>query len=457
MIEHALPARVLPLCLAALALGCGTDAAPVDEADGTESAGTETGPASPQSAQSEVPRNLTPSPSTAELEQMRLGERAFAHELYGEVSATEVEAGDNLILSPYCLRSAFGMSWAGAVEATETEMAEVLRFDLGQAPTHEVMNYVDLALADRNDVGDEDNPPIILLSNNRFFVHFDFPVLDSYLDVLAENYGADVKLVDFREGEPSRQQINQWVSDKTQERISELLPPSSIVDLSPLGGTVSVLVNTLYLKAPWAEAFPDSATAPAPFTLRDGSQTSVAMMRQDAVSVGYALVDGFEVVDLPLREGQLSLTLILPPVDSDALDTWLDPEQLEAIEDGLVTTHVELRLPRFEIEPEASLALRSSFMSLGMEAPFGGGFDNAYPGGGVFIDDIYHQVFFAVDEAGVEGAAATAIVNGLGFTPSEPPTAEYSVTFDRPFLLLLRDRDTGTMLFMGRVTQPTPA
>jgi serpin B len=83
-----------------------------------------------------------------------------------------------------------------------------------------------------------------------------------------------------------------------------------------------------------------------------------------------------------------------------------------------------------------------------------GGFDNAYPGGGVFIDNIYHQVFFAIDEAGVEGAAATAIVMGGGFSPQEPPTAEYTVTFDRPFLVLVRDRATGTLLFMGRVNQP---
>lgn len=408
----------------------------------------------PQTAMSELPRDASPSPGSGTLEQMRLGEWAFAHELYGELTVSEFEAGDNLMLSPYSLRAAFGMSWAGAVGATETQMAEVLRFEAGQQATHEALNYLDLALADRNDAGDEDNPPVTLLTNNRFFLHFDFEILDSYLDVLAVNYGAGVELVDFRNGDAARVLINQWVADKTLDRIVELLPGGSIMDLGPTGGTVSVLVNTLYLKAPWAVPFADSDTQPAPFTLRDGTITEVPMMYHEAVSADYAVVDGYTLVDLPLRRKELSMTMILPPAGEDpALDQWFEPLQLQAMLDGLIPTHVELRVPRFTLVGE-TIALKPSFEALGMEAPFEGGFDNAYPGGAVFIDNIYHQVFFAIDEAGVEGAAATAIVMGMGFTPQEPPAAEYSVTFDRPFLVLVRDRATGTMLFMGRVNQP---
>lgn len=436
---------------------CGVPSGGPDEAsDGSESGGTEgTDPAEAElgSAKSELPRDDSPHPSPGELEQMRLGEWAFAHELYAELTASDdVEPGDNMMISPYSLRAAFGMSWAGAVGETETEMAEVLRFD-SQATTHEVLNYIDLALAARNDLGDEDNPPVSLLTNNRFFLHFDFPVLDSYLDVLAVNYGADVKLVDFRDGESSRLQINEWVAYKTQDRITDLLPQGSIKDLTGLGGTVSVLVNTLYLKAPWAEAFPKWATQPADFTLRDGSIVQTDMMHHKVVGASHAVLDGYTIVDLPLRRGELSVLMILPPAaDDPALDAWFDPQWLDIAIASLAATNIELRMPRFTLAGD-TIALRKTFESLGMEAPFEGGFDNAYPSG-VYIDNIYQQVFFAVDEAGVEGAAATAIVNGIGFTPDEPPPAEFSVTLDRPFLTLVRDRATGTILFMGRVTQP---
>ncbi len=442
----------LSSCLAACGTNVGSDSGSSGESgsDSTDTGGFE----EPQTAMSELPRDESPSPESATLEQMRLGEWAFAHELYGELTISETEAGANLMLSPYSLRAAFGMSWAGAVGDTETQIAELLRFEAGQQATHEALNYIDLELADRNDLGDEDNPPVTLLTNNRFFLHFDFEILDSYLDVLAVNYGAGVELVDFRDGNAARLLINQWVADRTLDRITELLPSGSIQDLGPLGGTVSVLVNTLYLKAPWAVPFAESETQPATFTLRDGSETEVPMMYQEAVSAHYAMVDGYTLVELPLRMDELSLTMILPPaVDDPALDQWFEPLQLEAMLDALVETHVELRVPRFTLAGD-TVALKSTFMALGMEAPFMGGFENAYPGGGVFIDNIYHQEFFAIDEAGVEGAAATAIVMGMGFSPQEPPAAEYSVIFDRPFLLLVRDRGTGTMLFMGRVTQP---
>src|SRR5690606_9487283 len=146
------------------------------------------------------------------------------------------------------------------------------------------------------------------------------------------------------------------------------------------------------------------------------------------------------------------MMMILPPAaDDPALDAWFDPQWLDVAISSVVPTNIELRMPRFTLAGE-TITLRPAFENLGMDAPFRGGFDNAYPSANVFIDNIYHQVFFAVDEAGVEGAAATAIVNNIGFTPDEPPTAEFSVTLDRPFLTLVRDRATGTLLFMGRVT-----
>jgi serpin B len=448
------PSLACLLVLAGLP-ACGSSSGDGDgSSDDTGTGSTATGNEPLSTAMSELPRDDSPSPSTATLEQMRLGEWAFAHELYGELTTSTFEPGANLMLSPYSLRAAFGMSWAGAVGATETQMAEVLRFESGQAATHEALNYLSLELADRNDEGDADHPPIVVLSNNRFFVHFDLAILDSFLDVLAVNYGAGVELVDFRDGEAARMLMNEWVADKTLDRIVELLPGGSIQDLTPMGGTVSVLINTLYLKAPWNVPFDEDATQTTPFTLRDGTTTDVPMMYHEAVSSAYAVVDGYELVDLYLRQGDLSMTMILPPATEDpALDQWFEPQQLQVMLDSLVQTHLELRVPRFTLVGE-TIPLKESFWALGMEAPFMGGFENAYPGGGVFIDNIYHQVFFAIDEAGVEGAAATAIVMGGGFSPQEPPTAEYTVTFDRPFLVLVRDRATGTLLFMGRVNQP---
>jgi len=390
---------------------------------------------------SDLARDPTPDVDPDDSADLAAGNHEFALALLNEL-----DAGGNLLISPLSIRTAFSMCYAGAVGQTAAEMELALKYGLPQARLHPAWNALDLALDSRNDPGDEDNPPIELYLTNAVWGRLGYPFEQDYLDLLAVHYGAGVYEIDFLDApEASRLAINEWVADETRRRILDLLPPGSI-DAT----TAVVLTNALYFKAPWSDPFSTDMTAEADFHLLDGSTTSVQMMTK---TEGFAYYEDetCRALELPFRRDDLSMVLLLPDAGGFAdFVAALDVEKLDAILDGLTWSGVEVFLPRFSFE--STCRLKGILQGMGMELPFtpAADFSGMTQNDQLWIAEAYHKTFIAVDEKGTEAAAATAIT----MIDSSVPDGDYVFRADRPFLLLILDRPTQTILFLGRVLEP---
>lgn len=269
--------------------------------------------------------------------------------------------------------------------------------------------------------------------------------LPKFLDALALNYGAGLRVLDFAGApEESRRIINDWVDQQTEERIKDLIPEGGI-DSS----TVMVLSNAVYFKATWLLQFDERSTQNGLFYLADGGTVTVPMMRQTE-SFGYTKGDGYRAVELLYEGRQVSMVILLPDSGNlGAIEKALDPQFLSGVIDALEEREVRLMMPRFEFEAEKQLS--ETLSEMGMPEAFSGSdFARMRAGGGLWIDEVYHKAFVAVDEVGTEAAAATAVVMTES-APAEP----VSMIIDHPFIFFIRDIDTGTVLFVGRVMDPT--
>ena len=394
--------------------------------------------------QSDKPRETSPDIATVDLEDLVDGNSAFAFHLYQAIR----EKGGNLFYSPYSISLALAMTYAGARSATEQQMADTLRFTLDQSKLHPAFNNLDLELASRGEGAQgKDDEGFRLNIVNEIWGQKDYTFLNEFLDVLAENYGAGLRLLDFINApETSRVTINDWVSDQTEGRIEDLIPQGVIDALTRL-----VLTNAIYFNAAWLNPFNEDMTDNGAFHLLDGGEVTVPMMRQTE-SFGYAVGDGYKAVELPYDGRELSMVILLPNTgEFEEFEGSLDADIMDTITDDLIYKEIALTMPKFEFESEFSLA--DTLAAMGMPVAFTGAADFSGMTGNreVSIAEVLHKAFVSVDEAGTEAAAATAVVMNLTAAPGEP----VEVTLDRPFIFLIRDIETGTILFVGRVVNPS--
>ncbi len=342
------------------------------------------------------------------------------------------------------------MAYAGARNDTETQMAEAMRFLLAQDQLHPAFNALDLALESRAELPNLDDTDGFRLNiANALWGQVNYPFLQEYIDLLARNYGAGLRLKDFS-GDPegSRVDINDWVSEQTENRIQDLIPAGGISNLTRL-----VLTNAIYFNASWLFQFEEMLTEPAPFTLLDGSQVTVDLMSLvDPKTFMYGKGTDFQVVELPYVGGQLGMTIILPDEGSFAgVEAQLNGTEVHEFLALMNPTMMTLRMPKFEYEAEISLA--DTLAALGMPDAFAPGVADFSGMDGtqeLFVSDVFHKAFVAVDEEGTEAAAATAVVIGV----TSLPMSELELTIDRPFIFMIRDIETNSILFVGRVLNP---
>jgi len=405
-------------------------------------------PASGEVVQSENERETSPDVSGADLATLVEGNSAFAFDLYQALR----EADGNLFYSPHSISLALAMTYAGARGDTEQQMADTLNFILSQDRLHPAFNSLDLELGRRGEgAKGKDGEGFRLNIVNAIWGQKDHEFLSEFLDLLAENYGAGLRVLDFISApEESRITINNWVSDQTEGRIEDLIPQGLINALTRL-----VLTNAIYFNAAWQYPFPEDMTEDSPFYLLDGGEVIVPMMRQ-AESFGYAEGDVYQAVQLLYDggelPGELSMVILLPRAGHfEAFEGSLDAQQVDGIIGSLEYRQVTLAMPKFEFESEFSL--RETLSAMGMPIAFSGGADFSGMTGNrdLFIAEVIHKAFVSVDEAGTEAAAATAVVMELTAVPGEP----VEVTIDRPFIFLIRDIETGAILFVGRVVNPS--
>jgi serpin B len=386
-----------------------------------------------QAAQPEVPAAAAPG------EALVAGNNDFAVRLYQQLRGRE----GNLFYSPYSISTALAMTYAGARGETERQMARTLGFSLPQQELHPAFRALAEDLAARG----KEMEGFRLHLANALWGQQGHPFLPAFVDLLSRDYGAGLKLVDFtRDPEGARRAINQWAEMETENKIRDLVPPGLINPLTRL-----VLANAIYFDAKWLSPFEKAGTRPAPFTLAGGQKVDVETMH-GTLPAGYAEEGGWQAVELPYRDRNMAMDILLP--SSGALreaDQSLDAARLASLLERLERQSVALSLPKFTYE--SSFNLNDTLAAMGMPDAFDrdradfSGMDGKRD---LFVGFVVHKALVRVDEEGTEAAAATAVGMQLKAAPAAPRV----VNVDRPFLFLVRDTKTGTMLFVGRVMDP---
>lgn len=399
--------------------------------------------ASAHLAASEIQREMNPPVLEGDVQNLVDGNNSFALDLY---QAVRPESG-NLVFSPYSISIALAMTYAGARGETEAQMENVLHFALGQPPTHYAFNALDLGLTQRGEAVGEDQQPMKLNIANSVWAEQTYPFLQEFLDTLAVNYGAGIFLADFIDQfEPARLAINDWVGERTEDRIKDLLPENSI---NP--NTRMVLVNAIYFKADWLEQFDADSTRDGVFHLLDGSTSTVEMMN-NGVYVPYMQGSGYQAVELPYAGGTAAMNIIVPDAGNfEAFESSFGKETYDRIIYGMQPVSVELGLPKFEFD--RAIGLSNTLKDMGMPDAFDpdkADFSGMTGNRDLFVSDVFHKAFVAVDEAGTEAAAATAVIMEV----TSAPMFDVTLQIDRPFIFIIRDTVSGQILFVGRVLNP---
>ncbi|WP_437296259.1 serpin family protein [Sorangium sp. So ce426] len=372
------------------------------------------------------------------------GNSAFALDLYQQLRQ---EPG-NVFYSPYSISTALAMTWAGAKGETETAMADTLHFDLGQDKLHPAFNWIDQELESRGQGAQgADGEGFRLNVVNALWGQIGYPFEAPFLDTLGLHYGAGMNVVNFWDfPQESADLINGWVSDQTEGKIEKLVPVDAITP-----ETVLVLTNAIYFNAAWRTPFKVTATEDGPFEKADGTEVTVPLMHGN-LEMPYAEGDGYQAVAMPYDGDELSMVIILPAKGTlDAFEASLDAAKVDGIAGAMSEHLVDTTMPRFKFDYE--LSLKKTLEAMGMEIAFTPGvadFTGINSRGQPYIQDVLHKAFVGVNEAGTEAAAATAVLVG---DRSAPQPA--SLALVNPFLFLIRDNATGSILFVGRVADPS--
>ena len=412
---------------------------------------------------SSVSYDDSPDYDSGDMEELVNGLSDYTFDFYHQVSADESFQDRNIFFSTYSIENALAMTWAGANNNTAEEIADSLHITLPSSSFHSTLNALNVDINNRDDVVKMGGVPLDLgdtfqlNSVNAVWSNIGYPFLSSYLDILSQNYDVGVQTLDFS-GQPdaSRLVINQWVEDQTNDKIKDLLPEGSISS-----DTAVVLTNAIYFKASWLSQFDEGATTPGDFTRLDNSTVTSQMMHQEVRTRSFQSED-FDAVELPYvspydeyqSSNELSTLLIVPHIGKfSSVESAVDNNFIQSILSSLSTRDVELTLPKFEFDCE--IRCKEIMRNLGMidafdpdEADFSNMVDpeDSNP----YINEIYHKAFIAVDEEGTEAAAATAVV-----VDAVIAYESVNISIDRPFIFLIRDDFTGTILFMGRVIDPS--
>jgi serpin B len=369
------------------------------------------------------------------------GDNHFAVDLYAELD--HEQAGNNLFFSPTSISLALAMAAGGARGATESEMADVLHLsaDLAQAHAH----YHQL-LEQWNSAGEK--RPYQLHVANRLWGLKGYPIRAEFLDLTRQQYGAEMKLVDFAQPVVASREINRWVEQQTNDKIKDLIPPSSLDARTRL-----VLTNAVYFKGNWVHPFDKKNTRDEDFTTASQQKTKTPLMHRKS-SAGYAEDETLQALEIPYAGADLSMVVLLPK-KSDGLpdlEKAVTLDKLTLLISKLRVREVDVYLPKFKME--TSFSLKATLQAMGMKRAFSGDadFSGISSTEHLYISDVIHKAFVDVNEEGTEAAAATGVP--MRAMAVRRPTPVPVFRADHPFLFMIRDTKAGSVLFLGRLTAP---
>jgi serine protease inhibitor len=379
-----------------------------------------------------ISRDLTPDEQA-----LVRADQGFGFNLFRQIVAQE---GDkNVFVSPQSVALALAMTWNGAggetreAMARAMEIAELTPDQVGEA-------YLGLV-----EILTHQDRKVDFRIANSIWYRRELPVEQSFIDTNMTWYDARVSGLDFND--PSAADtINAWVDESTNGKISE------IVD-SPIDPMlVMFLINAIYFKGKWSQEFDKDRTGEEPFHLPDGTQRTVSTMVQEA-ELGYAENAEVQAVDMGYGDAGFSMTVLLPRegVSVDDVVQGLDAGSWQALSGQIAEREIEIHMPSFKMEYE--LTLNDALIAMGMEPAFTAGvadFSGISAAGDLFISKVKHKTFVEVNEEGTEAAAVTSVEVGLTSVPPPPEV----VRVDRPFLFLIRESHTGSIIFMGKIVDP---
>jgi serpin B len=381
-------------------------------------------------------------PLTADARTVAQDGNVFGLNLYGELRKDE----GNLFCSPYSISSALSMTYAGARGETAAEMAATLHFHLPADRQHAGAGVL-TKYFNAEKAGQERHYQLAVA--NALWGQKGYSFLPAFVNLTENQYGARLAEVSFAENtNEARQTINRWVEKKTNDKIKDLIPPGAITNITRL-----VLTNAIYFKSPWHEKFFKGATKQEDFTRADGSKVKVPLM---AKSERLLYLDGgtYRAVNIPYLGHALSMVVLLPKEAGGLpqFEKGLTAAHLDQILKKMTPHEVNLKLPKFKVT--SMFDLGGTLKSMGMPLAFSdkADFSGMTTQERLFISRVIHKAFVDVNEEGTEAAAATAVIMEGESKPAALPKAVFRA--DHPFLFLIRENQTGSILFLGRLNDP---
>jgi len=377
-------------------------------------------------------------PTQTGIQEVANANNKFAFDLYSQLDKSE---GGNVFYSPYSISAALAMTYEGAKGQTASEMKSVFHF-----PESNILRPNFAAI--HNEINKKDKP-YKLSTGNALWVQQDYKLLEEYLSTVEKYYGGKAANLDFaREPEKSRQTINTFIEQQTANRIKDLIP-QGILDTA----TKLVLTNAIYFKGTWVWEFDKADTREQDFKITPTNVVRTPMMHMDneKAKFNYADIGNLQILELPYKGDEISMLVLLPTDDIDSIESKLTTENLNEWKGRMREEKLDaISLPKFEFDTKYFMA--KTLSDMGMPTAFGAGADFSGMNGvrSLFIDQVIHQAFVKVDEEGTEAAGATAVI-----MQKTAVLQRKIFNADHPFIFVIQEEDTGNILFLGRVVDPT--
>ncbi len=392
-----------------------------------------------------VPQNISEALKNREEMNTILAENnsVFAFDLFRKLNSTNTLSNENLCFSPYSITTVLAMAYAGARNQTASEMAKTLHFEYFQEFLHTTFfNLASIVKESCRTTG------VQFSIANSLWPHNEFPLSKSYIALLKGKYLSSITALNYiTDTENARVKINAWVEKETQCKINNLLQPGTITPATRL-----VLVNAIYFKGNWDLPFSPKETHEEKFHISPTKSASVPLMHRNA-NFNYAQFEKFSLLELPYKGYGFSMLILLPNTIDGLIDLekLVDTKTLKEWANSLQSCKVNLYLPKFKVATGFSLV--KTLQEMGMSTPFGSKADFSGIGGkagDLYISDVIHKAVLEVNEQGSEAAAATATTMCMASLQNLPK----DFRADHPFIFILRENTTGTILFMGKIVDP---
>jgi len=362
----------------------------------------------------------------------------FAFDFYSELDKNE---DGNMFYSPYSISAALAMTYEGAEGQTADEMKSVFHF-----PEDNILRPNFAAIY--NDINKE-NEDYELKTGNALWIQQDFPFLQEYISEVENYYGGKAAMLDFvKETEKSRETINNFIEEQTNDKIKDLIPAGYLDKMTRL-----VLTNAIYFKGIWEWEFDKTDTRDGIFRITSDNTVEIPIMHMNPedAKFNYAETEKLQILELPYKGEKISMLILLPIEDLNTIESVLTTEKLNEYKSQMKETKLDsISLPKFEFDTK--YFMKDTLISLGMPTAFSDDADFSGMTGkkDLYISNVIHQAYVAVDEKGTEAAAATAVIMR---ELSAMPTNVFRA--DHPFIFIIQEKETGNILFLGRVIDPT--